>query len=54
MMRLFAEHRHFRTALVISHRRSTLAACQNGIVIEEGRIVETGPLDSLRYYVEMA
>ncbi|WP_169799446.1 ABC transporter ATP-binding protein [Novosphingobium lentum] len=54
IMRLLAEHRHFRTVLVISHRRSTLAACQNGIVIEDGRIVEAGPLAGLDYYRTMA
>jgi subfamily B ATP-binding cassette protein MsbA len=53
IMTLLKEHRHFRTALVISHRRSTLAACQQGIVIRDGRIVEVGPLRDLSYYEEM-
>lgn len=52
-MRLLSEHRHFGTAVIISHRKSTLAACQNGVVIEQGRIVESGPLDTLHYYKEM-
>jgi subfamily B ATP-binding cassette protein MsbA len=54
IMRLLGEHRHFRTALVVSHRKSTLAACQEGIVIEEGRIRETGPLASLEYFRHMS
>lgn len=53
IMRLLAEHRHFRTALVISHRRSTLSACANGVVMEQGRVVEAGPLTELAYYRDM-
>jgi subfamily B ATP-binding cassette protein MsbA len=53
IMTLLRERRHFRTALVISHRRSTLAACQHGIVIRDGRVVEVGPLRELSYYEEM-
>jgi subfamily B ATP-binding cassette protein MsbA len=53
-IKLLSEHRHFRTALIISHRKSTLAACQDGIVIEQGRLVEAGPLASLAYYRNMA
>jgi subfamily B ATP-binding cassette protein MsbA len=54
IMKLLGEHRHFRTALVVSHRKSTLAACQEGIVIEEGRIREAGPLASLEYFRHMS
>jgi subfamily B ATP-binding cassette protein MsbA len=53
MMRLLAERKHFRTALVISHRRSTLAACENGIVLEDGRVLEAGKLRDLAYYRAM-
>lgn len=53
IMTLLKEHRHFRTALVISHRQSTLSACQQGIVIDDGRIVEAGPLQELAYYQRM-
>lgn len=52
-MRLLVEHRHFRTALVISHRRSTLDACTAGIVIDGGRVIASGPLRDLAYYREM-
>jgi subfamily B ATP-binding cassette protein MsbA len=53
-IQLLREHRHFRTALIISHRKTTLAACQDGIVIDGGRIVERGPLADLEYYRDMA
>jgi subfamily B ATP-binding cassette protein MsbA len=54
IMKLLHEHRHFRSALVVSHRKSTLAACQEGIVIEEGRVREAGPLASLTYFRHMS
>jgi len=38
------------TTLVISHRASTLAACDQGIVVDGGRIVEVGPLTQLDWY----
>jgi subfamily B ATP-binding cassette protein MsbA len=50
---LLTEHRRFGTAIVISHRRSTLNACQDGIVIDAGRIVEAGPLRQLDFYHRM-
>lgn len=53
ILQLLRERRHFRTALVISHRRSTLAACEQGIVIDKGRIAEAGRLDALEYYKTM-
>jgi ATP-binding cassette, subfamily B, bacterial MsbA len=49
IMRLLSSRQHFRTALVISHRRSTLMACERGIVLEEGRVREQGPLARLAY-----
>jgi subfamily B ATP-binding cassette protein MsbA len=54
LMKLLSEHRHFRTALVISHRRSTVSVCQDGIVIDHGEIREAGPLRQLEYYRSMA
>jgi subfamily B ATP-binding cassette protein MsbA len=53
IMRLLSNRQHFRTALVISHRRSTLVACERGIVLEEGRVREQGPLARLAYSQEM-
>jgi ATP-binding cassette, subfamily B, bacterial MsbA len=51
---LLAQHRHFRTLLLISHRRSTLEICRNGIVMEQGSVVEAGPLSGLNYYRTMS
>jgi ATP-binding cassette, subfamily B, bacterial MsbA len=53
IMKLLTERRFFRSALVISHRRSTLTLCEDGIVIDDGRIVESGPLRSLAYFQTM-
>jgi subfamily B ATP-binding cassette protein MsbA len=54
LMKLLSEHRHFRAALVISHRRTTVAGCQDGIVVDHGEISESGPLRTLAYYQAMA
>ena len=43
----------FSTALIISHRRVTLAACDAGIVLERGRVLEAGPLHDLDYFRRM-
>ena len=50
IMKLLLEHRFFRTALVISHRRSTVSACDDGVVISNGRITESGRLADLSYF----
>ena len=50
IFRLLSGRDWFRSALVISHRRSTLAACQDGIVLRDGRVVDAGPLRELEYY----
>ena len=54
IMTLIAEHRYFRTILIISHRKSTLSLCERGIVLEEGRVREAGPLADLAYFNSMA
>lgn len=53
IMALLRGHARFRTAIVISHRRSTLDACDTGIVVEGGRVVEAGPLRELAFYKAM-
>jgi subfamily B ATP-binding cassette protein MsbA len=53
IMQLLREHRVFQTAVVISHRRSTLAACTRGIVIRDGVVIEEGRLRDLIAYREM-
>ena len=54
IMKLITEHRWFHTLLVISHRKTTLAACENGIVMANGRVIETGPLKGLAYFSQIA
>ena len=41
------------TSLVISHRTSTAAWCDDGVVIDDGRVIETGELPSLAAYRRM-
>jgi subfamily B ATP-binding cassette protein MsbA len=41
------------TVLVVSHRANTLACCQKGVVLDNGRVVEAGPLNGLRTYKAM-
>jgi subfamily B ATP-binding cassette protein MsbA len=38
------------TIIVISHRPSTLAFCDDAVVLNRGRVVETGPLSSVFSY----
>jgi subfamily B ATP-binding cassette protein MsbA len=54
IMKLIAEHRYFHTLLVISHRKTTLAACEHGIVLDHGKVVEQGSLSRLSYFRRMA
>jgi subfamily B ATP-binding cassette protein MsbA len=42
-----------KTVIVISHRPSTLACCDDGIVLSEGIVVESGPLVRLSAYQRM-
>lgn len=53
IIRLLAGSRWFETALIISHRRSTLAACDYGIVLHAGQVVEQGDFASLAYVERM-
>jgi subfamily B ATP-binding cassette protein MsbA len=41
------------TIIVISHRPSTLAFCDDAVVLSRGRVVETGPLSSVLSYRTM-
>lgn len=47
---LMEEGSYFSSLIRISHRYNSLMRCQNGIVIENARIVETGPLHTLNYH----
>ncbi|WP_225010732.1 ABC transporter ATP-binding protein [Novosphingobium percolationis] len=53
VMALLDDRRWFRTALVISHRQSTLSACSAAIVLQDGRVVEAGPLQQTAYHAVM-
>ena len=50
IVKLALEHRNFRTLVIISHRKTTVAACEHGIVLAHGKVIEAGPLESLAYY----
>jgi len=54
IMKLASEHHHFRTLVIVSHRKTTVAACQRGIVLDQGKVVEAGPLAGLAYFRQMA
>ena len=41
------------TTLVVSHRASTLASCDDGVVLAGGKVVESGPLARLEGYKQM-
>ena len=53
ILRLMNEHRYFQTLLVIGHRKTTIAACEQGIVLADGKVCEAGPLASLAYFKKM-
>jgi len=54
IVKLATEHRHFRTLLIVSHRKTTVAACEHGIVLADGRVAEAGTLANLAYFQQMA
>jgi subfamily B ATP-binding cassette protein MsbA len=54
IMKLATEHRYFRTLLLIGHRKTTIAACEQGIVLSHGQVAEAGPLAMLDYFRTMA
>lgn len=54
IMKRIVEGRFFRSAIVISHRKLTLARCSHGIVLDRGRATAAGPLADLPYFRAMA
>ena len=53
IMRLLRQVHASVTTIVISHRASTLALCDDGVVIANGRVIETGPLATLSTWRQM-
>jgi subfamily B ATP-binding cassette protein MsbA len=53
IMSILRDRSRYKTAIVISHRQSTLAYCEDGVVLESGRVVESGPLSDLNFYRDM-
>jgi ATP-binding cassette, subfamily B, bacterial MsbA len=54
IMSILKDRSCYKTAIVISHRQSTLACCEHGIVLEGGQVVEAGSLERLNFYQSMA
>jgi subfamily B ATP-binding cassette protein MsbA len=53
IVNIIRERRGFKTALVISHRQSSLQACEDAIVVEAGQVKSAGPLQSVSYFGTM-
>lgn len=53
IIKLATEHRYFRTLLIVSHRKTTIAVCERGIVLHDGKVIEAGPLKELDYFLGM-
>jgi ATP-binding cassette, subfamily B, bacterial MsbA len=47
---LLKDRSRYKVAIVISHRLSTIACCENGIVLAGGKVVESGKLEGLSFY----
>jgi len=54
IMTLIERRAGHRATIVISHRPSTIASCQDGVVLEAGRVIEAGPLSTLAFYRYMS
>lgn len=50
ILELLMSHARFRSVLIISHRPSTLARCEEGIVLDAGSVVAAGPIAQLDYH----
>jgi subfamily B ATP-binding cassette protein MsbA len=53
IMKLLERRAGRKMTIVISHRPSTIAACDDGVVLDAGRVVESGPLSELSFVRQM-
>lgn len=53
IMTLLQRRAGHKLTIVISHRPSTIASCQDGVVLDGGRVVEAGPLTELAFFARM-
>jgi ABC-type multidrug transport system fused ATPase/permease subunit len=54
IMTLIQRRAGHKLTIVISHRPSTIASCQDGLVLDRGRVVESGPLEGLSFFEQMS
>lgn len=51
ILALLNQHRRFGRAIVISHRPATLSLCDQGVVLEDGRLQEAGDFADLAWRI---
>ena len=54
IMSLIERRAGHKLTIVISHRPSAIASCQDGLVLDGGRVVESGPLAELAFFERMS
>jgi ATP-binding cassette, subfamily B, bacterial MsbA len=54
IMTLIQRRAGHKVTIVISHRLNTIASCQDGLVLDRGRVAESGPLAELSFFVQMS
>ncbi len=54
IMTLLQRRAGHKLTIVISHRPSTIASCEDGVVLDGGRVIEAGPLTELTFFNRMS